>query len=95
MLTAPKFKAYHLWVSFFSVVFRSGSGFYVKLSLEVSEDMYGILTCNHVLGSESEAKNAYALFNYEGANAGEKVTLRPEVYFRTHTVSMSCSNLLR
>ena len=56
--------------------------------------MYGIFTCNHVVGSELEAKNAEVIFDFEGANPGQSsVILRPDDTFRTHKVSFACSNL--
>lgn len=45
----------------------------------------GIFTCNHVVGSESEAKNAEVTFDFEGKNPGQSgVILRPDDVFRTH-----------
>ena len=57
--------------------------------------MDGIFTCNHVVGSESEAKNAEVTFDFEGKNPGQSgVILRPDDVFRTHKVSFALSNLL-
>ena len=71
----------------FCIVFRRGSGFYSKLTLEGS-DVYGVFTNNHVLGSLHEAENANATFCYEGSSNGVKVKLRPELIFKTHKVSV-------
>ena len=71
-----------------AVNFRRGTGFYSKLSLEGSGEVYGIFTNNHVLSSTSEADNAFATFGYEDASGGQKVKLRPEVIFRTNKVSL-------
>ena len=84
--------ALHLYaviICVFAVVFRRGSGFYSKISLEGSDvDIYGVFTNNHVLGSLCEAENASATFGYEGSSGGVKVKLRPEVIFRTNKVSI-------
>ncbi|XP_068744418.1 uncharacterized protein [Montipora capricornis] len=64
--------------------FKKGSGFYAKVTLE-GREVYGIFTCNHVVGSELEAKNAEVIFDFEGANPGQSsVILRPDDTFRTH-----------
>ncbi|XP_068744421.1 uncharacterized protein [Montipora capricornis] len=65
---------------------KKGSGFYAKVTLE-GKEVYGIFTCNHVVGSESEAKNVEVIFDLEGKNPGEStVILRPDDTFRTHKV---------
>ena len=59
------------------------------LSLEGSDDIfYGVFTNNHVLATQLEAAKASATFGYEGSSVGKKITLRPEVMFRTHKVSV-------
>ena len=76
------------------MVFRRGSGFYSMLRLEGFGEVFGVFTNNHVLGSLSEAENAYATFGYEGSSGGQKIKLRPEVIFRTHRVSIACDRSL-
>ncbi|KAL9982460.1 hypothetical protein ACROYT_G004506 [Oculina patagonica] len=63
---------------------KRGSGFFSKLSLEGCDDVYGVFTNNHVLGTKAEAENAKATFLYEGPRDGESIKLRPEIMFRTH-----------
>ncbi|KAL9968680.1 hypothetical protein ACROYT_G020798 [Oculina patagonica] len=63
---------------------KRGSGFFSKLSLEGCDDVFGVFTNNHVLGTKAEAENAKATFFYEGPSGGETIKLRPEIMFRTH-----------
>ncbi len=84
------FKVYRslsIFLCLFSINFGRGSGFFSKLSLEGCDDVYGVFTNNHVLGTKAEAVNAKATFFYEGPRGGETIKLRPEIMFRTHKVS--------
>lgn len=74
--------------------FRQGTGFLSKLvtpSGKSCSEIYGVVTNNHVLRSETDAENALVTFSYEGPGNGKKVKLRPEIKFRTEMVSAECA----
>lgn len=74
--------------------FRRGTGFLSKLytpSERGFSEIYGVVTNNHVLPSETYAKNAIVTFGYEGSGEGEKVKLKPKIMFRTEKVSTVCA----
>ena len=71
--------------------FRQGTGFLSKLdtpSGKSCDEIYGVVTNNHVLRSETDAKNA--LVTFEGTGKGKEVKLQPEIKFRTEMVSAVC-----
>ena len=70
--------------------FRRGTGFLSKLytpSERGCSEIYGVVTNNHVLPSETYAKNAIVTFGYDRPGEGEKVKLKPKIMFRTEKVS--------
>ncbi len=46
----------------------------------------GIITNHHVVPSKQIASGGVARFFYEGDNPGIDVELRPEIFFKTHSV---------
>nr|XP_058956750.1 uncharacterized protein y4fB-like [Pocillopora verrucosa] len=65
---------------------KRGTGFLSKLytpSERGCSEIYGVVTNNHVLPSETDAKNAIVTFGYDRPGEGEKVKLKPKVMFRT------------
>ncbi|KAK3753342.1 hypothetical protein QZH41_015283 [Actinostola sp. cb2023] len=62
---------------------RRGTGFYTLISI-ADIDYHGIITNNHVLAEVKDAQMAEAVFGYDNVKQGKRVSLRPDLIFRTN-----------
>lgn len=67
---------------------RRGTGFYTLIAVG-DKNYYGIITNNHVLSQEQDADMAEAIFGYDTKNKGKKISLKPQLIFKTNPVSHS------